>query len=496
VGIVAAERWDVVVVGAGNAALSAALSARENGASVLVLEKAPRTSRGGDTAFTGGLFRFPFDGIEQFPALVPDYSQDELDAVEVGRYTQQDYADDMDRVTEGLADPELVDTLVTLAYPTMVWLRQRGVRWLLATGRQAFKVGAKHVFFGNLIVEANGGGQGLSDSLFEIAEQAGIAILHETKATRLETDQRGAVIGIEVQDRDGRRSIGCGSVVLAAGGFQANAEMRSRYLGADWELAKVRGTRHNTGDAIRMALDIGAQPYGHWSSCHAVAWDLLAPLVGDLRVGDLYQKHSYPLGIVVNRDGKRFVDEGADFRNYTYAKYGREILRQPGRRAFQVFDAKTIPLLRDEYRVRGATKARGDTLEELADQFVIDPLGLRETVDQFNAAIQDREFNPAVLDGKGTRGISPPKSNWALPISDPPFEAYAVTCGITFTFGGLRIDRHCRVLDTEDRPIPNLYAAGEMVGGLFYYNYPGGAGLMAGAVFGRQAGASAARGGE
>lgn len=281
--------------------------------------------------------------------------------------------------------------------------------------------------------------------------------------------------------------------MLACGGFEANPEWRARYLGPDWELARVRGTRHNTGDGIRMALEIGAQPYGHWSSCHAVAWDLNAPEFGDRKVLDLFQKHSYPLGIIVNLRGERFVDEGADFRNLTYAKYGREILRQPQRAAFQLFDQKVVPLLREEYRIREATRAEAATLEELARKLEIDPRGLVRTVEAFNRAVQPGEFNPAILDGKGTRGITPPKSNWALPLDTPPFVGYAVTCGITFTFGGLRITPSAEVLDLEDRPVPGLYAAGELVGGLFYHNYPGGAGLMAGAVFGRIAGQGAAR---
>jgi tricarballylate dehydrogenase len=492
------QQYDVIVAGAGNAGLCAALAAQEAGARVLVLEKAPRVERGGNTAFTGGLLRFPFEGIEEFKPLVPDYSVEELDKLDVGRYTKRDYADDLDRVTEGLSNPDMVEILTGQAYATMRWMTERGVRWLFAIGRQSYLDPAtgKRRFFGNLILEAHGGGQGLSDRLFEIAEKSGISVAYESKANQLRVNDRGAVTGVQVRDANGHHDVACSAVVLASGGFEANREMRTRYLGPDWELAKVRGTRFNTGDGIRMALEIGAQPYGHWSCCHAVAWNLMADEVGDLRVGDLHQKHSYPLGIIVNRDGKRFVDEGADFRNYTYAKYGREILKQPGRQAFQIFDSKTIPLLRDEYRQRSGpsyiTKATANTIEELADGLMIDPAGLKRTVEEFNAAIQPGDFNPSVLDGKRTEGINPPKSNWAIPIDEPPYEGFAVTCGITFTFGGLRINRQAQVLDTEDHPIPGLYAAGELVGGLFYYNYPGGSGLMAGATFGRLAGTSAA----
>jgi tricarballylate dehydrogenase len=487
---------DVVVVGAGNAALAAALSAREQGCDVLVLEKAPRAERGGNSAFTGGLFRFPFnDFLEDFPAILPHYSREELEACVIPPYPRKQFEADIERVTEGLADPMLVDMLLSNAYPTMKWLAGRGVRWMLATGRQSYKRGDKYHFFGNLNVEANGGGQGLSDREFEIAEQSGVDIVYETKATRLLTDERGAVIGVEMRKADGsREQVQARAVVLASGGFEANQEMRCRYLGPDWELAHVRGSRFNTGDGIRMALDVGAQPHGHWSCGHAVQWDYMSPAAGgDLRIGDLYQKHSYPLGIIVNKQGKRFVDEGADLRNYTYAKYGREVLKQPERFAAQIFDSKTIPMLRDEYRIKEVTKARANTIEQLAEELTIDVQGLVDTVREYNAAVQEGEFNPSVLDGKCTKGVTPPKSNWALRIDEPPFEGYAVTCGITFTFGGLKIDRECRVQDDSDRPIPGLYAAGELVGGLFYYNYPGGTGLMAGATFGRLAGLAAAK---
>ena len=487
------SQYDVVIVGAGNAALSAAIAAREQGAEVLVLEKAPEYFRGGNTYFTGGIIRCAYEGIEDIKALVPDMSSEEEQSVDVGRYTQGDFYNDLMRVTAGLSDPELAQLLVSQSHPTLLWLRERGVRFVLSFGRQAFKVGDKYRFWGGLVVESVGAGKGLSDQQFQVAERMGVEIRYQTKGIKLLQDSKGRVSGVKVQGPDGFEDIQGKSVVLASGGFEANAEMRARYLGPGWELAKVRGIPYNTGDGITMALEIGAQPYGHWSSCHAVAWDLNAPPYGDRVVTELYQKHSYPFGIIVNIEGKRFVDEGADFRNYTYVPYGREILRQPQDVAFQIFDDKVKHLLRDEYRIPQVTMATANTIEELADRLDMNRDGLVRTVSEFNAAVQEKEYNPTILDGKSTVGIEPPKSNWALPIDTPPFLGYAVTCGITFTFGGLKISGRAEVQDCEGVPIPGLYAAGELVGGVFYYNYPGGSGLIAGAVFGKIAGESAAR---
>jgi tricarballylate dehydrogenase len=257
----------------------------------------------------------------------------------------------------------------------------------------------------------------------------------------------------------------------------------------------VRGTRFNTGDGIRMALDIGAAPIGNWSGCHAVAWDRNAPETGDLAVGDGFQKHSYPWGVYINAEGIRFVDEGADFRNYTYAKYGRVILGQPKQFAWQVFDAKVKQQLRDEYRIRQVTKIRGDTLEELVTKMEdTDQQTAIETLKRYNAAVRtDIAFNPNVKDGRRTEGLEVNKSNWANTLDTPPFEAYAVTCGITFTFGGLRINTDAQVMNSDGERIPGLFAAGELVGGIFWFNYPGGSGLTNGSVFGRIAGNSAAK---
>jgi tricarballylate dehydrogenase len=198
---------------------------------------------------------------------------------------------------------------------------------------------------------------------------------------------------------------------------------------------------------------------------------------------------------MVNANGERFVDEGADFRNFTYAKYGRRILEQPGHFAWQIFDSKVSDLLRGEYRIREVTAAKAGSIEELAGRLEgVNQAGFLNTVERFNESVRSEiPFNPNIKDGLSTQGLDPPKSNWANTISEPPFEAYMVTCGITFTFGGLKIDSSANVIDIYGQPIPALYAAGEIVGDLFYFNYPGGTGLTSGAVFGRVAGTGAAQ---
>jgi tricarballylate dehydrogenase len=243
-----------------------------------------------------------------------------------------------------------------------------------------------------------------------------------------------------------------------------------------------------------MALDIGAQPFGQWSGCHSVSWERYAPDFGELDRPITASRNGYPFSIMVNGEGRRFVDEGADFRNYTYAKYGRVVLEQPGSYAWHVFDSQVEHLLHEEYRSRGTTKVQADTLEELVARMEdVNPQQFLKTVREFNAAIRcDVPFNPNIKDGRCTVGLPIEKSNWANAIEKPPFSAYAVTCGITFTFGGVKIDTTTHVLDMADRPIGGLYAAGELVGGLFYFNYPGSSGLMAGSVFGRIAGREAA----
>ena len=487
------ESVDVLVVGAGNAALCAALSAAEAGASVVVLERAPRDESGGNSRFTAGAIKCVYDGVEDLRRLMPDLTDDEVAMTDFGEHPEQRFYDDMGRETQYRSDPDLTEILVTHSRDTMLWMRDKGVRFLPMYGRQAFKFNGRFRFWGGLTVEASGGGPGLVEALTKAVEKAGITIVYNARATALLCDDDG-VHGVRLRHEGKTREIRAASVVLAAGGFEANAEWRTRYLGPGWELAKVRGSRFNTGDGIRMALDAGAMPAGNWSGCHAVGWDRNATEFGNLVVGDNYQKHSYPFGIMLNANGERFVDEGADVFSYTYAKYGRVVLSQPGQFAWQVFDSKAAQYLRGEYRFRGMTRVQADTLEELVRKLEdVNPDQALRTIREFNASVRtDVPFDPNVKDGRGTVGLAIPKSNWANPIDEPPFEAYAVTCGITFTFGGVKVDPQARVISSDGEPIPGLYAAGEMVGGLFYFNYPSGSGLMSGAVFGRIAGAQAA----
>ncbi len=485
--------YDVIVVGGGNAALCAALSAAESVKKILVLERASAEESGGNSRFTAGLMRVAYGGVEDLKKVI-ELSPEEIARTDFGTYTEEQFLDDMARVTEYRCDPDLTELLVKNSLPAVTWMRSKGVRFTAAWGRQAFNIGGRFKFWGGLTVEAVGGGPGLVDSLTKIAQKAGIEIWYGARATALIVDDAG-VHGVRVKHAGKTKEIKSRAVVLAAGGFQANTEWRTRYLGPGWELAKVRGTRFNTGDGIRMALEAGAAAHGNWSGCHAVAWERNAPEFGDLAVGDQFQKHSYPWGIYLNAEGRRFVDEGADFRNYTYAKYGRVILSQPGQFAWQVFDAKVKPQLRDEYRIRQVTKRVGNTLEELVTQLedTNQPAALRE-IQAYNAAVRtDIPFNPNIKDGRMTEGLQINKTNWANTIDTPPFEAYAVTCGITFTFGGLKITSDAQVIDADGEPIRGLYAAGELVGGIFWFNYPGGSGLTNGAVFGRVAGAAAAR---
>jgi len=485
--------YDVIVIGKGNAALCAALSAREQGASVALLEAASEDESGGNSRFAGGVMRFAYESVDDLKQ-VTEITDEEVATSDFGTNTRDEFFDDLFRLTSYRTDADLSETLVTKSLETMAWLRSKGVRFVLNYGRQSGLVGGKRKFFGRMPIEVSGGGAGLVQYLDAAARKAGIEIFYETRAASLIFDGV-RVGGVRAQQKGEFKEFRAKSVVLACGGFEANPEWRARYLGTGWELAKVRGSRFNVGDGLRMALDVGAAPYGNWSGCHATGWDRYAPEFGDVNVGDQFQKHSYIFGLLINADGKRFVDEGWDFHSFTYAKYGGEVLKQPGQFAWQVFDSKVKHLLRSEYRIKFVTKVSANTLEALAPQLEgVNADNFLKTVREYNAAVRkDVPFDHTIKDGKCTAGIEPPKSNWAQPLDAPPFDAYATTCGITFTFGGLRVDRETgQVFNVHLHRIPGLYCAGEMVGGLFYFNYPSGTGLVSGAVFGRIAGRGAA----
>ncbi len=486
--------YDVVVVGAGNAALCAAMSAREQGASVLVLERAPIEKRGGNSAFTAGGFRMVHDGLNTIRKLVPDLTEDEIAKTDFGQYTVEEYLDDLARITQYHIDPDLAELFVKRSTETVLWIKEKGLRFQANFGRQAFMHEGRFKFFTGYVCSVIGGGLGLVDGEFKAAEQNGVVIRYKARATSLLRNDAG-VAGVRALIDGVEEEIHARAVVLASGGFEGNREWRARYLGPGWDLAKVRGTRYNTGDGLQMALDVGAQPYGQWSGCHSCSWERYAPDYGEPDAKTSGQRHCYQFGIIVNGDGKRFLDEGEDYRNFTFGKHGPAVLKQPGGYAYQVFDAHGVKFHRSEYKLRGATKVQANTLEELVQKMGdVNPEGFLKTVREYNAAIKtDVPFNPNIKDGRCTVGLDIPRSNWAHPLQEPPFEAYSVGTGITFTFGGIKIDTTTRVLDIADQPIKGLYTAGEMIGGIWYFNYPGAAGLMCGAVFGRLAGQEAGK---
>jgi tricarballylate dehydrogenase len=447
----------LVVVGAGIAGLSAALTAREAGASVVVLERAPKEERGGNTRFSNGAIR-----------AVSDPGTRGL--------TREQFLGDLEKVTQGRTDKALAGLVADKSTETLKWLRGFGVVPYNAS--------------------ANTWNQGaaISDVLFAAAEKHGIEIQYGSRALSLLENETG-IHGVRIAQGRRRVDIAADAVVLAAGGFEANPQWRAAYLGPGWDLAKVRGSRFNTGDGLRMALDVGAMPYGHWSGCHTTNWDMNAPDQNDLHLTTVFKRDSFNYGIIVNQRGERFLDEGEDLSGLIYAKLGAIIMAQPGRVAWQIYDSKSIPLLPPEYHAKESTRVTANTLPELVRKLDgIDQERFLATVAGYNASIRkDVPFNKAVKDGRSTMGLAVEKSNWATTIDTPPFEAYGVTTGITFTFGGVKVDLNARVLDVDGQVIPGLYAAGEMIGGLFYFNYPGGSGLSSSSVMGRIAGATAAR---
>lgn len=485
---------DVIVVGGGNAALCAAMAAAGGGARVVVLEAAAQNESGGNSWFTDGAMRCAFEDDAAVAALL-GLSAADMARVVIPPYPAAAYFDDLQKAGGSSGRAPLHRVLAECSYETMVWLRDNEIPLELIFDNQAHEIDGVHHFFGNLIVRTVERGIGMIHAQKMRCEKLGVQMVYNARALELIVEDN-KVVGVRA-DVEGTNSewqiFSADAVVLACGGFEANEKLRAEHLGEAWAQARVRGTPHNLGDGLRMALAAGAQAAGNWAGCHAVGMDFNAPASGDTsKPGDIWKKHSYPYGLLFNKAGMRFVDEGANLRNYTYAQYGKAVLQQPDGVAYQIFDAQTEPLLRSEYRHEWAARYTADSLPALAAQLDINRDVFLAEINAYNDAVGAGEFNPAVLDGKQTRGLAINKSNWALRLDAPPYYAFPIICGITFTFGGVAVNESAAVLDSDDRAIAGLFAAGEMVGGLFGDSYPGGSGLMSGAVFGRIAGSFAA----
>ncbi|ACA17239.1 fumarate reductase/succinate dehydrogenase flavoprotein domain protein [Methylobacterium sp. 4-46] len=491
--------WDIIVVGSGNAAMSAAIAAREQGRRVLIIEKAGPDLAGGNTAYTAGAMRFVYEGKNDLLPLLEDPHDPRLARTEFGAYTAERFAADLLGFNDGRPLSREQQTLIAESYDAVRWLASKGVKFEPIYARQSYEKDGRFVFWGGLTLATRDEGLGLVQAERAAFKALGGEIRFGCAAEDLIVED-GRVCGVRTHAAAGEAgTIRARAVILGCGGFESNPELRAELIGPGWEDAKVRGTPHNRGDGLAMAFRLGARRHGFYGGCHATPMDLYTPPYGNLALPHLERKHyrkiCYFLGVMINAEGRRFVDEGRDFRNYTYAQFGRAIMEQPKHIAWQIFDSKVDSLLYSEYRFHDAHYVESDTLDRLIDK--LDGLNNKEqaraTLAAFNAAVDESvQFNPTAKDGRGTKGLDLPKSNWAQTLDTPPFKAYPVTGGITFTYGGLEVDEAGAVIAENGAPIPGLYACGEIVGGVFFNGYPGGSGLTSGVVFGRRAGAGAA----
>ncbi len=479
------DGYDVIVVGCGIAGLSAAVSAQQAGARVALLERAPRDERGGNTRYTESFWRMQShdEVAEDFLDRFAENAGGHLDPAVIEDSVKP--YDAWPGLLRGLGfvDPELVTTLAGGAGPTLRWLTGFGV---------AFD------FLPNYFITESttrmapaGGGLALVEALAAHAEKVPdrIAIRYETTARRLVLDDDGRVSGIEVSGANNRRlRLGARAVVLASGGFEGNPEMLSRYLGPQSQFIRpvARGGYYNRGEGIRMALEIGAAPCGDYGSFHAQPVD---PRSGRHEPVVL----NYPYGILVNREGRRFVDEAPATVDASYEAASRRIMAQPEGIAFAITDARLDDVPNWQKSVRtDQPPVEAESAAALAGALGIDGAGLARTLSAYNGACRTEDgFTPLALDGLATDGLDPPKSNWARPLDRPPYRAWPIIAANCFTFGGLKINPAAQVLNTDGEAIPGLYAAGETAG-LYYRTYTGSTSVMRGAVFGRIAGLDAA----
>ncbi|SNR46354.1 FAD-dependent tricarballylate dehydrogenase TcuA [Halorubrum vacuolatum] len=448
---------DLVVVGCGIAGLSAANRAVELGLDVTVLEKAPKENRGGHTWHS-----------ESFRVASTDCDLEQYGyEFAIDDYTPEDFYADIMKQTNGRADPDLARTIVDEIGGTVEWLTEHGVEWDMEPLNSGYTV-ARTFFDGDQLVSA----------LVEAAESEGATFQYRTEAREIVFDD-GEVAGVRARTDDGHVEFRSDAVVVAAGGYESSEEKRTRYYGSDYDAIKVRGSRYNTGEGIDMVLDAGGRATGQWGGAHMALIDSASP---DYE-GGANRVDGYQYGVLLNDRGERFFDEGEDARAHTYAKLGRIIFEEPNHVAYIVIDDS----LTEHMRATGPGDwVTGDSVAAVLDELgCASPETGAETVAAFNEATDPDDFDPDSLDGNRTHGLDPEKTNWAIPLEEPPFHGYRVTGGITFGFGGAATDDRARALDTIGRPIPGLYVAGNTTGGLFYDNYPGGTGLANGAVFGR-----------
>jgi len=483
---------DVIVIGGGSAALEAAISACQAGArSVVMLEKAPQQESGGNAQFSHTGFRFVHSGALELRAFLPDVDESMFRRMQIPAYGRGDFLGDLDRVTQGRIDPVLAECLVDQSNKAVHWMREIGVRW---EPEKMTEVDGKLYLPGGHHIHPIGGGPGMLAQLRALAQKHGVETRYRSRVNAIHGNDR-RVEGVKVSTPDEEYDLTARAIIVCSGGFQANAEMRARYLGPNADLMKVRGSRHNTGEVLHALLALGAKAAGHWQGAHmspidGKAPDVETPVRSDGR-GNTMNRYDYQFGITVNALGQRFFDEGEAKHAYTYAKTGRAVLQQPGGVAYQIYDQTGVDLFRHG-RDYPATMVEAATLPELARKIGIEPEPFMRTIEEFNKACRtDVAFMPGELDGKGTVGLSPRKSNWAEPLVRGPFRAYPITAGVTFTFGGVKVDTQARVINTTDEPIRGLYASGDVIG-LFFHNYPSCTGQTRNVVFSYLAGRNAA----
>jgi len=456
------QTYDVVVAGAGNAALCAAITAASDGARVLVLEAAPREYRGGNSRHTRN-FRLAHDAATQ---------------TLTGPYPVDEYWDDLMRVTGGETDTDLARFTLEESARLPDWLAEQGVRFQAALGG-TLSLGRTNAFY-------LGGGKALLNTLYRAAERLGVTIAYDAAVTALEIED-GHFLAATVTQGDAPQRVEARAFIAASGGFEANIDWLREYWGEAADNFIVRGTPYNKGAVLKLLLDADVQPVGDPKQCHAVAIDGRAPKFDG---GIVTRRDCVPFGIVVNREAKRFYDEGEDFWPKRYAIWGRLVAAEPGQTGYAIIDEKSIR----SFMPSVFPPEKAASIAELACKLDLDPARLEATVSVFNAACRPGSFDPTIYDDCRTEGLDPPKSHWARPIDTPPFYGYMLRPGITFTYLGLRVDRQARMIMADGRPAANMFAAGEiMAGNILGKGYLAGIGMTIGSVFGRLAGKEAAR---